>query len=435
MNTVFHVIKYEWKNLWRSSTLNVVMLVVFAAGIYGIFFGKFEIQKQELRTNQVQLYEQQQFDSLLHWVALDTSIVDNQSKYQQAVSPTGVGWNKHFTYYLTQETPASAGLCLGQRDLFPVYYGFNVSDLARQVHMGELTNPMKLLTGNFDLSYVYIFLFPLLIVALFYDLFSGEKEGGTLLLLKSQGVSLAAILGSKALLRALIVWSLAFILLVLGFLIQGVSIVEHGQLFMNWLFVVFLYSATWMGLMGILIWLRQSSTLTAMLGLSVWLMFTLITPSIINLSIQATQPLPNRAEMINKVRNLNDQFWGSPKTQVLDQFYAEYPQYNDGDTTDFYKWYYAGFTIMDREANVLNGQFEDKVEQRNSLLKKWEWLAPAAMVHEHLSKISDTDRESHLEFIKEVHAYHDYLKEFYYQRIFEGAVFTRSDLEELAKTL
>ena len=167
MKTLFHILSFEWKTLWRSNSLKVLLLVVFGAGIYGIYFGKFEIDKQQKRIAKVQQYERQQFDSLMLWVELDTTITSNKEKYQQAVSPTGVGWNKHFTYYLTNNAPPAAGLCLGQRDLYPVYYGFNVTDLARQVNTGELANPMKLLTGNFDLSYVFVFLFPLLVVALF----------------------------------------------------------------------------------------------------------------------------------------------------------------------------------------------------------------------------------------------------------------------------
>ena len=209
MKTLIHITSFEWKTLWRSNTLKVLLFVIIGAGVYGIFFGKFEIDKQEASISQVQQHERQQFDSLLHWANLDTTVAGNKENFLKAVSPTGSGWNKHFTYYLTNKAPDAAGLCLGQRDLFPAYYGFNVTDLARQVNTSELANPMKLLTGNFDLSYVFVFLFPLLIVALFYNLYAGEKEGGTLLLLQSQSTPLKMILISKGLIRLLIVWGLA----------------------------------------------------------------------------------------------------------------------------------------------------------------------------------------------------------------------------------
>ncbi len=435
MKTLFHILSFEWKNLWRSNTLKVLLLVVFGAGIYGIYFGKFEIDKQQKRIAKVQQYERQQFDSLMLWVQLDTTIALNKEKYQQAVSPTGVGWNKHFTYYLTHSAPPAAGLCLGQRDLYPVYYGFSVSDLARQVNTGELANPMKLLTGNFDLSYVFVFLFPLLVVALFYNLYAGEEEGGTLSLLQSQSTSLRMILFSKGLLRLTIIWLLATVLLMLSFALQGISLSENGGLFFQWLVIIYGYCLFWVVLMGAAVALRFNSALSAMLGLGIWLIFALITPALLNLFVLANEPLPNRAEMIHAVRTLNDQNWEHPKSFVWDKFYPENPQYNDGDTTNFNKWYYASFTLLDKEANTLKDEFEAQVVKRNALLEKWQWLAPAAMVHEKLSTLSDTDRQSHLEFVKEVHAYHKGLKELYYARIFKGEQFSLDDLQTLSEKL
>jgi len=435
MNIFTHILQYEWKSLWRSNILKTLLLVVLGAGVYGIYFGKFEIEKQEARIAQVQQYERQQFDSLLHWSTLDTTYEANQEKYQQAVSPTGVGWSKHFTYYLTHEAPPLAGLCLGQRDLFPVYYGFNVTDLARQVNVGELANPMKLLTGNFDLSYVFVFLIPLLIIALFYNIYAREKEGGTLSLLRSQPVSLTTILLSKGLLRLLIVLLTVTVLLLLGFALQGISLFQQFGLFVSWLLIIYGYCLLWTLLMSVVIALKRSAALSAMLGLGIWLIFTLITPALLNLFVSAQEPLPNRAEAIHAVRSLNDKNWEMPKSFVFDRFYQENPDFPRVDTADFYPFYYASFTLLDSEANTLNQQFETQVAKRNQRLKRWEWLAPAAMVHEKLSTLSQTDRQSHREFITEMYAYHQELKEIYYDKIFSSEMFAPSDLEVLSARL
>ncbi len=435
MKLIAHVIRFEWKSLWRNSTIKALLLVVLGAGIYGIFFGKFEIDQQNSRIQEVRQYERQQFDSLLTWVELDTAIAGNKEKYTQAVSPTGVGWSKHFTYYKAHEAPPSAGLCLGQRDLFPVYYGFNVSDLARQINVGELANPMKLLTGNFDLSYVFVFLLPLLIVALFYDLYASEEEGGTLKLLQAHSASLLLIIFSRGLLRFLVVLMLATFLMALGFFIQGVPLSENAGLFFRWLMIIYAYGFVWTLIMGAVIALRRGTTLSAMMGLGVWLIFTLITPALLNLFVLATEPLPNRAEAMHVVRNLNDQTWESPKSFVFDQFYPANPQYDARDTTDFSKWYYASFTLIDEASNTLKAEFEQQVDDRNAVLNRWVWLAPPAMVHEQLARISGTDRENHQKFLQEVYAYHQALKDLYYTRIFDGKQFSKDDLLQLSQGL
>ncbi|MEO1653273.1 MAG: DUF3526 domain-containing protein [Bacteroidota bacterium] len=435
MKNFLHILSFEWKNLWRNHTLKVLLLVFLGAGIYGIYFGKFEIEKQEARMETVQQYERQQFDSLMTWVHLDTTIEANKNKFEQAVSPTGVGWNKHFTYYFTHDTPVLAGLCLGQRDLYPVYYGVNVTDLARQVNVGELANPMKLLSGNFDLSYVFVFLLPLLLISFFYNLYAGEKEGGTLSLLQSQAISLNFILISKGLLRLILVGGVATLLLVLGFLLQGISLWGQMNLFLSWLLVIFGYTLVWTLMMAGMVALKRGSSLTAMLGLGLWLLFTLITPAIITLFVNANEPIPNRAKLVHSIRSLNGQIWDSPKSFVLDQFYGANPQFDSGDTTNFDKWYYASFTILDKEIDALKSELDLQVDRRNTLLKNWEWLAPAALVHEKLARLSDTDRQSHMGFVRDLYLYHQKLKDVYYARIFAGDQFSLEDLEELEKNL
>ena len=241
MKTVFHIFRFEWKSLWRSNTLKVLLSVFLLAGIYGIYFGKFEIDKQADRILKFKTTKNNKFDSLLHWLTLDTSIAINRDKLQKAISPTGAGRSRHFTFYVANDASPTAGLCLGQRDLFPVYYGFNITDLARQMNVGELANPMKLLTGNFDLSYVIVFIFPLLIIALFYDLYAAEQESGTLGLLRSQSVALNTVLFGKGTLRLSIILGLAAGLLILGFLLQGVSLTDHTSLFFQWLGLTYIY--------------------------------------------------------------------------------------------------------------------------------------------------------------------------------------------------
>lgn len=435
MRTILNIASFEWKILWRSKTIIMLLIVVLGAGIYASFFGKFEVEKQNDRIAYAKEYERQKFDSLLFWAKLDTTVSANKEKYEQAVSPTGAGWSLHFTYCASHKPSPAASICLGQGDLFPSYYRINMRDISRQTNVGELANPMKLLTGNFDLSYVFVFLFPLLIIGLFYNLYAFEKEGGTLLLLRSQSISINSVLFSKGVLRLLVILTLVFILLLSGFVIQEISLAKNLSLFLSLLFIVWGYCLIWVFLISGIVAMKRSSSLTAILGLGIWILFTLISPALINLFVLANEPVPNRAEMIHAIRAQNDKNWENPKSYVLDKFYEHYPEYNDGDTTDFYKWYYAGFTVLDMEAKPLKETFDKQVDRRNELIKKWEWLAPAAYVHERLSKVCKTDRDSHLLFVKQVEDYHAELKNLYYTRIFEKSVFSYQDLKELEKRL
>ncbi len=435
MKAFWHILQYEWKQLLRNRTLTILLLIFLGSGMYAIYFGKFEIDKQRKRIANVQELERSKMDSLIYWATLDTVKVGNKEKYLKAVSPTGVGRNKHFTYYLTNNASPMAGLCLGQRDLFPAYYGINVSDLSRQVNVGELENPMKLLTGNFDLSYVMVFLLPLLLIAFFYNIYTSERENGTLPLIKSQAVSVNKVLFSRGFLRFIIIFAISILLLVLGSVIQDIPFSENRTLFFKWLYIIFWYTLFWTALMIGIIALKRDSALSAMLGLGVWLVLTLITPALVNLFVSSREPLPKRAEITHAIRELNGKNWGSPKSFVLNEFYRENPQYSQNDTTNFNKWYYAGFVLLDKKANAMKLKLEEKVNKRNALAQQWEWLTPAAMAHESLSRLCDTDRKSHLDFVRDVRGYHERLKSVYYPKIFEEAQFTLKDLEAFKRQL
>ncbi len=431
MKKIGHIIYFEYKALLRNNILKLLVLTILGVSLYGIYFGQNEVSKQAARIQQVQAFERQQFDSLLHWVSLDTTIAENKDKFQRAVSPVGVGWDKHFTYYVKNDPPVLAGLCIGQRDLFPVYYGFNVTSLQKQIYISELANPMKLLTGNFDLAYVFVFLFPLLVIALFYNLYANEQEGGTLPLLRAQATSLSTVLFSKGLARFLFLIGVTGVVLLLGFVLQGISLTTHATQFGQWFWSITLYNFLWIVMVSLIVALKRGSTLSAMLGLSLWLFFVLITPAFINISLKAAEPLPMRAKVIHTMRTTNDHFWESPKSTVINAFNAKYPQYTVSDTTNFNQWYYASFVLLDEEAADMNGQFEAQVARRNKVLDRYLWLAPAALMHEYLSGVAKTDRESYLRFLEEVTAFHQRLKTIYYPKIYANEQFTVRDLEQL----
>lgn len=431
MNTFFHILRFEWKLLWRSKMVKLLLLVMLGAGIYGIYFGKFEIENQNARIAEVKQYEQALFDSLLTWVNLDTSIAANTEKIKKAILPEGAGRSHHFSYCNTHAASPIAGLCLGQRDLFPVYYQLNMRDLTRQLNTGELVNPMKLLTGNFDLSYVFIFLLPLLIISLFFNLYASEKEGGTLPLLLAQSSSIDLIFLGKGILRYIIVVGVSTLLLVLGFLLQGVSIAENTDLFSQWFLTLLIYSFMWSLIMAWIIAMKKGTAVTAMLGLGTWLVLTLISPALLNLLVSANMPLPNRTDVSHAVREINDKNWDAPKSYVFNKFHAANPQFPKGDTTHFYQWYYAGFSVMDKELESLKEESEAQVNRRNDFLEKWIWVSPAALVHEHLSCIANTDRKSHIQFVESTKDYHQKLRAIYLNKLFAEENFTQQDLQKL----
>lgn len=96
---------------------------------------------------------------------------------------------------------------------------------------------------------------------------------------------------------------------------------------------------------------------------------------------------------------------------------------------------FAVVIVLDNQAKTLDEQFEEQVAASNKLLNQWQWLAPAAAVHERLSSMAQTDRNSHLAFLREVESFHQGLRDVYYSRIFANEAFDYDDLQELRSRL
>ena len=96
-----------------------------------------------------------------------------------------------------------AALAVGQSDLLPYYYDVSIyTNESTFQQNGEVENPLNLMVGRFDLAFVVIYLLPLLVLALSYNVLSEEREQGTLALTLSQPVSARSVVAAKLWFRA-----------------------------------------------------------------------------------------------------------------------------------------------------------------------------------------------------------------------------------------
>src|SRR5690606_34953699 len=106
-----------------------------------------------------------------------------------------------------------AAFAVGQMDL---QRNYTLVDMKNKFNMSdnfEIENPLNLMTGTFDISFVVIFLLPVFIIALTYDMLSGEKESGTLALAMTQPVSLRTFMAGKLISRGIVLFG---VILVMG---------------------------------------------------------------------------------------------------------------------------------------------------------------------------------------------------------------------------
>lgn len=231
------ILRHEWLALRADHTVWVVAAIFAVAIGYGVWNGARWVGFQRAALADAAAEERDRYSRLVTQVADLQNSGRQISPFADPRSPSNVGGRLGPRYASLPPAPLAA-LAIGQSDLLPYY--FKVSTDAREniVAATELENPHRLLVGRFDLAFVLIYLYPLLILGITYNLLSAEKEQGTLALALSQPVALSTLVAGKVALRAMllvgVVVGFSLLALVGGGVVlsapgAGVSLLQIGR--------------------------------------------------------------------------------------------------------------------------------------------------------------------------------------------------------------
>jgi ABC-2 type transport system permease protein len=243
------VMRHEWRSLVADHTLRVVVPLFALVIGYGVYNGAAWVRFQRATLDAARQEEGARYAKAKAEVA---AIEQGGKPASPFANPrlASVAAGRTGPRYAALPPAPLAALSVGQSDLYPYY--FKVSSQSKQTFAAndEIENPSNLLAGRFDLAFVIIYLYPLLILALSYNLISAEREQGTLQLMMSQPVSLRSFVAGKVWLRASVVLALAVGFSLAGFLLSGASLGAEGALvrLLLWVAVVAGYGAFWFAL-------------------------------------------------------------------------------------------------------------------------------------------------------------------------------------------
>lgn len=412
MKKFWILLKFEWLNFRADKGLVILITLTLLAGLYGIYYGTTEIQRQ--RENIAALE-----------VLTEHNIEELKAKYPDGTDAGDIGY--YHSTFAVNNPDAWAGLSLGQRDVNPYYIKLRLLNLQSQLYDTENISPLKVLSGNFDLAFVLVYLFPLLIIGLCFNILSVEKEQGTLPLLLSQPVGLPLVVSAKLSFRVLLVLGLALLLSVVAML-WG-QVVPDARVAL-WLVVVVLYCLFWFGTAFLVAALHKNSAFNAVTLLGVWLVLTIIIPALLNVYVAVKQPVPQALDLTIKQREVVHGGWDKPKRETMNAFFALYPEYTD--TTEIqgrfaWRWYYAFHHLGDVAVHDLAKAYQEGLQERHQLVERLNVLSVPVNVQGIFNAMAGSDLPTHLAFMQSATQYHDALREFYYPFLFNQVNFTNAD--------
>ena len=428
---LFRVVRNEWRGLAADRTLWAVTVVLAAVMLFAASNGaRWSALQQERHGKLVADESERREDTRVELLRIAAG-GSPRSRFFDPRNPAQVGQSFAAGYALLPPA-ALAPLSVGQSDLLPAHYKITLVSREALFAGDELDNPTNLLAGSFDVAFVIVFLYPLLILALGYNLLSGEKESGTLALTLSQPISLTRFAAAKILARGGVVLGVTAVLTLAAAVAAGVDLSTPGarSSLAAYFGVTAVYGLFWFSLALLVNAFGRASATNAVILAGAWLALALIVPSVTALVAATLYPVPSRVEMIQAVR-VAAQEASERGSQLLDAYYADHPEMAPEGEVDPRDYYSRKFVVEDevsRQVSPLTERFEAQIRGQQSVVEKFRFLSPAVLAQQALNDLSGTGYSRFDHFRSEIGRFADEWKDHFLPQVFRKTAFTAEAL-------
>lgn len=415
ITTIFHS---EYLQFRRSPAVWTGLLCYLFLGLYSIYYGRQVIVVQQTKIAEAaDSISRAQIAYIKNFMA-DTTTSSGRYNYEKASVPSLVRFNYPF---LAMNRPgALAPLCIGQRDLFPLYYPLTAQSFYVQTLKGDIYNPFKLKAGNFDLAFVIVYLMPLLLCACCFDVLSAELRSGTDRLLAIASGNLRLLLLYRLLFRSGLVMAATLLLCLAGFFIAGQMNFWCG---LGWIVVTLVYALVWSGINFWVNSFKKDGTFNAIAVLTAWVSIMIIIPSAADLALgQVSRTVEVKLAALMRSRNMQET--DSAMNAALQKFYLVNPRYRPKDTIPGRFYYFQGYSAFlfngDRAADSLVDARYELLAQHQQQLVRFNAVNPAYNTSEMLSMLAGTTIADEWAFKSAARSFHRQVFWFANRPLFES---------------
>lgn len=430
------LMKYEWRNLSADRAPLAVAVVLGVAIAYGAFNGSQWVRFQSVAISEALSEERERLGRIRAEIPKIESGEKTVTAFADPRLPQSFGRNMGTRYAVMPPAPLGS-LAIGQSDLYPYYFRVSTNSKETFLNNDEIENPVHLLAGRFDLAFVFLYLYPLVILAFSYNIVSAEKESGTLALTLSQPVSLGRIVMSKVLLRAVFVLALAVTLSTLGVMIGGANLAAEGAMLrlLLWAGVAVAYGAFWFALAIAVNGLGRGSATNAMVLAGAWLLFVIVVPSVLNVAVKAAYPVPSRVELIQAIRVAGDESTREG-SKLLARYLEDHPELappssERGGPPDFGTLLVAVNEATERRVQPVLAAFDSQLANQQHLVDRFRYLSPAIVAQAAFNDLAGSSAHRYKHFLGQVDEYHRQWRGFLVPRILKKEKLSSADLDNL----
>ncbi|MEM0997586.1 MAG: hypothetical protein AAGN35_10920 [Bacteroidota bacterium] len=303
----------------------------------------------------------------------------------------------------------------------------------------EIANPERLQAGTLDFSFALLFLLPLLLLILLYNLKSTEAEQGLLPLIEVQTAGSSAWLLSRTAFYVSLLFLVTLGLLVYGAMLTGVFS-QAGAAFGQMLLFSALYLLVWA--VGFYLILRTGKSVlgNTLKMVGIWLIFAFIVPAAVHQWISIERPANLMTDLIDAKRDERQALFELPDSVYRGKLHALFPEILDSplakDSLKLGEAYNSSAAALVNELvkrSIVS--IEADSEAKNKLARTSHWLNPIAFFQNRFNQISQSHFDDYQAYRNEIQALIDQQIRTLVLDIWKGVKVDKSKFEEYYATL
>ena len=389
-----NIIFLEFKHFLKSKSKVLSFLFFVLACVYSIFNG-FELQEKQIATiDNIELEENETISKMVTWFENG----EKGPKDRSWIDITDPYWSVRYTpTYVIKNPSKLLPVGIGQAEQYGYYQKVSIwSSTFDGDIVEEISNYERLVNGNIDFSFLILFLLPLLLIILTYNLNGLEKD------LKFNNLIAIQTGNNNSWIFYRLMFYVFLILVTVDSLFLSVGFINNvitSDLF-NLILLSNIYILVFIILFYFIIIKSNSSTSIAFKMISLWLLLCVLIPGAVHQFVNIKHPTNYMTDFLDANRKDTYDVFKFTKEKLNDKLLNIYP--------DLKSTKHAQDTSIDRTVvrncmsaivNQLNIAAINKIEQqndeKNSLIKKTYWFNPLSFFQNKWNTITSTDYDSY----------------------------------------
>jgi ABC-2 type transport system permease protein len=401
MNTT-SILLFEWNHFVKNKFKIIALTLFTICSFYSL-------------NNGYQLYKTQKAaikDIKSESVKNNQKILDYFNKNQKGpqerpwIDLTTPFWAVYFANKTTIKNPSPLlPFSIGQTEQYAYYKSIATSSTTYDADLvEEIANPERLGIGSLDFSFTLLFLLPILLIILLFNVGGLESDFEFIKLIKIQHGNTTYWLLKRYLFYYLLTLIIVFSAM---FLFAFLTSCWTSTAFYELLFWTTVYCSIWFIVFFFINVSMQNSQINAIKMISIWLLFCVLIPSLVGQYSSLKYPTNYMTSFIDSNRDVAYKMYDLSKDKIKQTILDKFPELknsvsgklttNDNDVLD------NSLVVLIAEINnKAIKEIERKNEEKNTFIKKTYLVNPVTFFQNKFNQKSNSDYYAFLKFRNQI---------------------------------